>query len=190
MRRTLLALTTALSLSACIEVDMTLEVLGQDEAKVTGFMQMNRQMFDMSGGDTSFCAAEEGGTLVLTETHARCNFEKSGTFAEVMPKTPGAEDDPEGELIYLDSNRVRAMMPMGAMNAGVADMQEDPQMEAMMRQMLAGLSVAVRVKGAKIESSTGVISEDGTQASITLGVDDLFDKSRPEIVDFDTIVTY
>lgn len=190
MRRTLLALTAALSLSACIEVDMTLEVLGQDQAKVTGYTQMNRQMFDMSGGDTSFCDTEDGGTLEMTETHARCNFEKIGTFAEVMPQTPGSEDEPQGELVYLDSNRVRALMPMGAMNAGVADMQEDPQMEAMMRQMLAGLSVTVRVKGAKIESSTGTISDDGTQASISIGLDDLFDKSRPAMADFETIVTY
>ncbi len=192
MRRTLLALTAALSLTACIEVDMTLEVLGQDDAKVVGFMQMNRQMFDMSGGDTSFCKAEEGGTLVLSETHARCDFEKRGTFAEVMPDaaTSGADDSEQGELVYLDSNRVRALLPMGAFNAGAADMQDDPQMEAMMRQMLAGLSIAVRVKGAKIESSTGTISEDGTQASVAIGVEDLFDKSRPALEDFETIVTY
>lgn len=193
MRRTLLALTAALTLSACIEVDMTLEVLGQDDAKVAGFMQMNRQMFDMSGGDTSFCDPEDGGTFVLTDTHARCNFEKRGTFAEVMPDAAASgasEDDPQGELVYLDANRVRALLPMGAFNAGAADMQDDPQMEAMMRQMLAGLSISVRVKGAKIESSTGTISDDGTQASVSIGIDDLFDKSRPAMADFDTVVTY
>lgn len=192
MRRTLLALTAALSLSACIEVDMTLEVLGQDDAKVTGFMQMNRQMFDMSGGDTSFCSADEGGTLVLTETHARCDFEKRGTFAEVMPDaaSSGGADEPQGELIYLDANRVRVLMPMGAFNAGASDMQSDPQMEAMMRQMMAGLSVAIRVKGAKIESSTGTISDDGTEASVQIGLEDVFDKTRPAMVDFDTVVTY
>jgi len=192
MRRTFLALTAALSLSACIEMDMTLEVLGQDDAKVTGFMQMNRQMFDMSGGDTSFCDPAEGGTLVLSETHARCNFEKRGTFAEVMPDaaSAGPADGPQGELVYLDSNRVRALMPLAAANAGVADMQNDPQMEMMMRQMMAGLSVTVRVKAAGIESSTGTISEDGTEASMSFGVDDLFDRSRPPLTDFDTVVTY
>ena len=192
MRRPLLALTAALTLTACIEVDMNVEILGQDEARVTGFMQMNRQMYDMSGGDASFCNADEGGTLVLTETHARCDFAKQGTFAEVMQTgdAAGPDDEPTGELTWLDTNRVRAFFPMGTFNEGTADMGEDPQMEAMMRQMLTGLSITLRVSGAEIESSTGTISQDGKQALITVGVDDVFDKTRGPISDFETIVKY
>ena len=192
MRRPLLALTAALTLTACIEVDMNIEVLGQDEARVSGHLQMDRQMFEMSGRDASFCTEEEGGTLVLTDLHARCEFSKQGTFAEILTPPDGAPspDEPQGELTWLDTNRVRAFFPMGAFNEGTADMGEDPQMEAMMRQMLAGLSITLRVTGAEIESSTGTISDDGTQAVMTLGVEDVFDKARGPLPDFDTVVKY
>jgi hypothetical protein len=171
---------------------MTIDVLGEDQARVSGFMQMSKQMFDMSGGDTSFCDAEEGGTLTITDTHARCDFSKEGTFAEILTE-PDAEAnpaEPQGELVYLDSNRVRAMFPMGALNEGTADMAEDPQTEAMMRAMMAGLSITMRVRGAEIESTTGTLAEDGKSASITIGVEDIFDKARAPFADFETIVKF
>lgn len=186
------ALAATLILSACIEVDMTVDVLGQDEARVSGFMQMNRQMFDMSGGDTSFCDPADGGTLALTDTHARCDFSKTGTFAEILaqPEGEAPPSEPQGELVYLDSNRVRAMFPMAGFNAGAAEMGEDPQMEAMMRQMMTGLSITLRVRGAEVESTTGTLSEDGKSASVKIGVEDIFDKARGPMTDFETIVKY
>ena len=186
------ALFAALTLTACVEVDMTIDVLGQDQARVSGFMQMNKQMFDMSGGDTSFCSAEDGGTLTITETHARCDFAKEGTFAEILAQPEQAENptEPQGELVYLDTNRVRAMFPMASLNDGTADMAEDPQTEAMMRAMMAGLSITLRVRGAEIESTTGTLAEDGKSAFITIGVDDIFDKARAPFADFETIVKF
>ncbi|MFN4057530.1 MAG: hypothetical protein ACK4HW_05035 [Roseinatronobacter sp.] len=185
-------LLSAVTLTACIEVDMTIDVLGQDQARVSGFMQMNKQMFDMSGGDTSFCDAEEGGTLTITDTHARCDFIKEGSFAEVLTRPEDVEGPAElqGELVYLDSNRVRAMFPMGAFNEGTAEMAADPQAEAMMRAMMAGLSITMRVRGAEVESTTGTLSDDGKSASVTIGLDDIFDKTRAPITDFATIVKF
>lgn len=186
------ALFAALTLTACVEVDMTIDVLGQDQARVSGYMQMSKQMFDMSGQDTSFCDPAEGGTLTLTDTHARCDFIKEGTFAEIMAVPEQAEGpaEPEGELVYLDTNRVRAMFPMAAFNEGRTEMAADPQAEAMMRGMLAGLSITLRVRGSEVESTTGTLSEDGKSASITIGVDDIFDKTRPPLADFETIVKF
>ncbi|MFU8898750.1 MAG: hypothetical protein ACNA7L_07645 [Roseinatronobacter sp.] len=192
MRRLFLALPAALALAACVEVDMTVDVLNEDEARLTGFVQMQRQMFEMSGEDESFCPAEDGGTLELTDTHARCTFEQTGTFAELM-RPNAAEDVPsemQGELTYLGADRVRALFPLSAMNEGMDEMIEDPQMMAMMRQMFAGMSISFTVQGREIESSTGTISDDGTRATILLGVDDLISPDADQLTDFETIVRF
>lgn len=193
MRTTLLALAAALSLSACIEVEMDVAIVGQDEARVTGYMQMSRAMFDMSQGDTSFCTAEEGGTLTVSAEFARCDFLRTGTFAEIMTPPGGAEQadaGPQAEIVWLDTNRVRVLFPLGDMGGGMEEMSGDPQMEAMFRQMMAGFAVRMRVSGAEIESSTGEISADGKSAVLALTLDDLFDKDSAKLVDFDTVVKY
>ncbi len=41
MRATLFALPAALALAACVEVDMTVEVLGEDEARVSEWLHAN-----------------------------------------------------------------------------------------------------------------------------------------------------
>jgi len=192
MRRLFLALPTALALAACVEVDMTVDVLSEDEARLTGFVQMQRQMFEMSGEDESFCSAEDGGTLELTDTHARCTFDQTGTFAELMQPN-AAEDVPsemQAELTYLGAERVRALFPLSAMNEGMGEMIEDPQMMAMMRQMFADMSIKFTVQGREIESSTGTISDDGTRATILLGVDDLMSPDADQLADFETIVRF
>jgi hypothetical protein len=50
--------------------------------------------------------------------------------------------------------------------------------------------VTLRVRGAEVESTTGTLSEDGKSAFMTLGVDDIFDKTRPPLVDFETVVKF
>lgn len=189
MRAMFLTLPAALALTACVEVDMNVEVLGEDEARVTGYMQMQRQMFEMSGQDTSFCD-EDGGTFVLTDTHARCEIDKTGTFAEILDDGgAGSPQDMQAQLVHLDSNRVRALMPLSAMSGQMDDMASDPQAMAMAQQMLAGLSVTFSVSGESIDSTTGTLSEDGTTASVTLVLDDLLTPEAP-LQDFETIVRY
>ena len=192
MRAIVFALPAALALAACVEVDMTVEVLGEDEARVSGFMQMQRQMFEMSGSDASFCPEDDGGTLVLTDTHARCDFEKTGTFAEIMPADSDGDSPTElqGELTHLGADRVRAFLPISGMTDDLDEMEEDPQMIAMMRQMMAGMSISFTVKGREIESSTGTISEDGTSAFIRMGVDDLIAPAAERVGDFETILRF
>lgn len=192
MRALALTLPAAILLSACIESDMTIEVLGEDEARVTGYIQMERQMYDMSGGDDSFCAEEDGGTLSLTETHVRCDFDETGTFDEIFDAE--ADDDApvtmDGALVNLGDGRVQATFPLAGMTGEMDEMMDDPNMMAMMRQMMAGMSISLTVQGREIESSTGTISDDGTRASITLGVDDLLADPDDRPGDFETVVRY
>lgn len=190
MRALFLTLPAALALTACIEADMNVEILGEDEARVTGYMQMQRQMYEMSGQDASFCDAEDGGTFVLTDSYARCQIDKTGTFAEII--ADGSADSPEemqAQLVHLDSNRVRALLPLSVMSGQLDEMASDPQAMAMARQMLAGLSVSFSVSGDSIESTTGTISDDGRRATVTLGLDDLLAPGTP-LQDFETIVRY
>lgn len=191
MRALLLAPLAALTLAACIDVDMNVEVLGEDQARVTGSVQMSRQMFDMSGGDTSFCDPEDGGTLSMTDTHMRCDFDKTGTFAELGPN-----DQDQGamematELTYLGDDRVRLFIPMGMMNDELDDAEDDPQMLEMMKQIFAGASIRFTVSGREIESSTAPVSDDGRSTSLILGVDELFAPADQRISDFEAVVRY
>lgn len=190
MRALFLTLPAALALTACVEGDMNVEILGEDEARVTGYMQIGRQMFEMAGQDQSFCDPEDGGTFTLTDTHARCEIDKTGSFAEIMDD--GGADGPQeiqAQLVHLDSNRVRALLPLSAMSGQMDEMASDPQAMAMAQQMMAGLSVSFSVTGDSVESTTGTLSEDGTTATITLTLDDLLAPETP-LQDFDTIVTY
>lgn len=192
MRALLLALPAALTLSACVEIDMTVEVLGEDEARLVGVMQMQRMIYDMSGGDDSFCSEEDGGVLTLTDTHARCEFDMVGSFEELM-RPDGIEDTPtelQGNITYLGDNRVQVWLPMDSFFDEMSELEEDPQMMAMMRQMMQGMSISFHVQGASIESSTGTISADGTRASVFLGVDELFAPAAERMGDFETIARY
>ncbi len=190
--RALIILPATLTLAACIEMDMVVEVLGEDEARITGFIEMERPAFEMSGGNPEFCPEEDGGTLELTDTYARCSIDKTGTFAEIMP-TESSGDTPaelRAALTYLGEDRVRALLPLSAMGVGIEEFQDDPTMRAMMQQMLAGLSVTFTIRGREIERSTGTISEDGRAASITLGVDDLLAPEPERLDDFETILRF
>lgn len=192
MRTLLFTLPAALALSACIEVDMALEILGEDEARMTGTMQMQRQIYEMSGGDDSFCPEEDGGTLTLTDAHVTCTFDTTGTFDEIMQgeDADGSGMEMEGEIVALGDGRVRVSLPLGDMTEDLDEMQEDPQMMAFMQQMMSGMSVSFTVKGSEIESSTGTISEDRTSATITMGVDDFFAPAEDRLTVFETILRY
>lgn len=192
MRKILFTLPAALALSACIEVDLSLEILDEDTARMTGFMQMQRQFYDMSGGDDSFCSEEDGGTLTLTDTHARCDFDQTGTYDEIM-RPDGVDapaDEMQGSITYLGDNRTQVLLPLSTIAQDLAGEEADPAMMAMMRQMLAGMSINLSVTGAHIESSSGVISDDGTRATITLDVDSYFAPAAEAPDDFDTIVGF
>lgn len=191
MRPALLALTAALTLSACIEADMNLEVLSAEEGRVTGYIQMNRAMFDMSGGDVSFCDTERGGTIVMTDTHARCNIDQTGPFAELFSTEEDAGPaDMQARVEALDGNRVRAIFPLDGMNDGMEEMQDDPAMQAMVRQMLAGFNISFSVSGVAVEETTGTLSEDGTRATFSITLDDLFAPADDRPGEFTSVVRY
>mgnify|MGYP003383463628 CR=1 FL=1 len=181
-------LTGALAiLAGCVDVDMTATIESADRASVTGHMTVQRQMLDMMGGGESFCPADEGGTLTLTDTEARCEVVKDGTFAEVFQGDP---NEPAPTATDLGDGTVRVVFPLGQMTAQSAEMRNDPQMVAMMRPMLEGHSFTIRIAGAEIVSSNGEIAEDGQSASFTFPLIDVLNPELQMPENFETIVRY
>jgi flagellar motor switch/type III secretory pathway protein FliN len=182
------ALGAALGLSGCIDVDMTAEIVGQNEARVTGFMQVQREMLDMMGGTEGFCNADDGGTLEMTDTHARCNMLMEGTFDEIF--TEDEEGAPSPEITDLGDGTVRVTFPIGAATSDMAEMRSDPQMAAMMRPMLEGHTFTIRIRGAQIISSNGEIAADGLTASYSFPLVQVLDENAVFPETFEAVVRY
>lgn len=181
------AVAGALALSGCVDVDMTATITGADAANVNGHMTVDRQMMDMMGGGTAFCPLDEGGTLTTTDTQARCEINLVGSFAEVFQGEPG---EPTPTATDLGDGTVRVSFPLGQMGADAAQMRNDPQASAMMRPMLAGHTFTIRIAGAEVVSSNGIIADDGQSASYSFALEEIL---NPEVVipeTFETVVRY
>lgn len=176
-----------LGLSGCIDVDMNVEILGSDEARVTGYMQVQRQMLEMMGGETGFCPEEDGGTIELTDTTARCNMLMEGSFDEVFASEG---DGPAPEIEDQGDGTVRVAFPIGAGMADAAEMRQDPQMVAMMRPMLEGHTFTMRITGAQIVESNGEISADGRTATFSFPLVQALDADAEFPEFYEAIVRY
>ena len=181
------ALLAATALAGCVDVDMTTTITGPDQAQVAGYMEVQRQTVEMMGGATSFCSAEEGGTLTMGDTVARCDVLMEGSFAEVFE---GSDNEPTPSAEDLGDGTVRVTFPLGAMTADAAEMRNNPQSAAMVRPMLEGHTFTLRVAGAEIVSTNGTMADDGASASYVFRLVDVLDASvqMPEF--FETIVRY
>lgn len=176
------------ALAGCIDMDMDTAVLGPDQARLSGHIQVSREMFNMMGGENEFCPADDGGTLELTETHARCNMLLEGTFAEVFAENE--DGSPSPTATDLGDGTVRVSFPMGDMTGDMDEMKSDPQMAAMFRPMFEGHSITISISGAEIVSTNGTLSDDGRRASISFALTDLFE-DEPDIPElFETVVRY
>ena len=177
-----------LSLSACVDVDMETTVLGPDEARVSGHMQMQRQMYDMMGGSGDFCPAAEGGELQLSQTHARCAISQTGSFAELFET--GDVGAPTPSATDLGDGTVQVTFPLGEMRGEMEEIADDPNMIAMFRPMMEGHSVVLRISGAEIISSNGTVSGDGTSTMLEIALTDLIDQPEAIPESFEAVVRY
>ena len=178
----------AIALSGCIDMDMDTAILGPDQARLSGHIEVSREMFDMMGGEADFCPAEEGGTLELTDTLARCNMLLEGTFAEVF--TENDDGSPSPTATDRGDGTVRVTFPMGDMTSDMDEMTADPQMAAMFRPMVEGHSISISVSGAEIVSTNGTLSDDGRRAVISFELVELFE-DQPDVPEvFEAVVLY
>jgi len=179
-----------LSLSACVDGDMDTTILGPDEARVSGYVQIQRQMFDMFGarmGD--FCPADEGGEPELTDTHARCTVTRTGSFDEIF-EAAGEAGAPSPTATDLGDGSVRVVFPLGDMRDAIGEMADDPNMIAMFRPMMEGHSIILRISGDEIVSSNGTVTTDGTSTMLEIALTDLIDNAGAIPETFEAVVRY
>ena len=174
----------AVALAGCFDVEMETTVLGPDQVRLSGFMQVQRGMLDMIGGADEFCG-EEDGTLEMTEEFARCVFVEEGTPDEVFGDDPDAPT-----FVDLGDGTVRVTMPLDEFTGEMDEMIDDPAAAAMFRPMMEGHGMTFRVTGAEIISSNGTISDDGTSATISFGLIELLDETTSIPENFETVVRY
>lgn len=178
----------ALALSGCIDVEMDSAILGPDQARVTGHIEVNRGMFEMMGGAEEFCPADEGGTIEMLDDAARCNILMEGTFEEVFAENE--DGSPSPTATDRGDGTVHVTFPLGDLTGDMDEMRADPAMAAMFRPMLEGHSVSLSISGAQIVSSNGTVSADGRRATISFALTDILDDTAdiPEI--FEAVVRY
>jgi len=178
----------AFALAGCIDMDMDTAILGPDQARLTGHIEVSREMYNMMGADADFCSEDEGGTVELTDTHARCTILMEGTFAEVFEASD--EGEPSPTATDLGDGTVRVTFPMGDLTADLDEMTADPQMAAMFRPMFEGHAISISVSGAEIVSTNGTVSDDGRRATLSFELTELFDEQPdlPEV--FEAVVRY
>ncbi len=181
------ALAAGLALAGCIDMEMDTAILGPDQARISGFAQVQRGMLDMMGGPDGFCDEDEG-TLEMTDEYARCNMLFEGSFDEVFE--PSTDGEPVPTATDLGDGTVHVTFPLGDLTAEMEEMRAEPEMLAMFRPMMEGHGITFSISGREIVSSNATISDDGTRASISFALTDLLeeDPGLPEV--FEAVVRY
>lgn len=164
----------ALSLAACMDVSMSIDVTSETEAEATMVTTMGTDMYEMMNaqaveGDEEFCAE---GELVQNVDTVDCTVVQSGTFEDLELDAEGG-----GPVIEtLGDGRVRVAFPTGEMAAALAEdtgAQDDPQMMAMMSQMFEGHFISMTVSGGPIGDTNMDIAPDGMSATYQIPFVDL-----------------
>lgn len=164
----------ALSLAACMDVAMTIDVTSETEAEATMVTSMGTDMYEMMNaqavdGDEEFCAE---GELVQNVDTVDCTVVQSGTFDALDLDSEGG-----GPVIEaIGDGRVRVAFPTGEMASALAEdtgVQDDPQMMAMMSQMFEGHFISMTVSGGSIGDTNMDIAPDGMSATYEIPFVDL-----------------
>ncbi len=163
-----------LSLAACMDISMEVEILSQTEAKGTMTTTMASDIYAMVAaqeveGEESFC---EEGELVETAETVSCIVTETGPFAEM-----NLGEDGEAPMIEaIGGGQVRVSFPLSDISDEVGEglgAGEDPEMMAMMAQMFEGNAITLKVSGGRILDTNMELSADGHSASFTILFTDL-----------------
>lgn len=164
----------ALSLAACMDISMDVEILNQTEARGTMSTTVEPDIYQMiaaqqAEGDEGFC---DEGELVETSESVSCIVTVTGPFEELK-----LGEDGEGPTIEaIGGGQVRVSFPLGELaseiGAGIGA-GEDPEMLAMMASMFEGAQVTMSISGGRILDTNMEVALDGNSASYTILFTDL-----------------
>lgn len=163
-----------LSLAACMDVDMTIDVLSTSDAEATMVTTVGPDIYAMieaqaEEGDEEFCSE---GELTETGTEVLCTVTQSGAFADL----DFGDEETGPTITEVGGGQVRVAFPTGdlseqvASDAGVAD---DPQMLAMITSLFEGHSITMTVTGGRIVDTNMNLSPTGDSASFEIPFVDL-----------------
>lgn len=160
----------ALSLAACMDISMEVEVLSQTEAKGTMATTVGADIYQMLAAqqtetdDDGFC---DEGELVETPETVSCVVTSSGPFDEFE-----MGDDGESPTIEaIGGGQVRVSFPLGGLADEIGEglgAGEDPETLAMMASMFEGAQIAMTVSGGPILDTNMELAADGSSASLTI----------------------
>lgn len=161
----------ASTLAACVDVEMVIEVLDQDNGRGTMTMTVDKATYDMmtSQGDSSdFCA---DGEIIEGKASVQCVQVEEGSFSELLFSEDSEE--PQPTVTSEGGGRVRVSFPTSTITEGMGA-DEDPQSQAMMAAMFEGNTLTLTVTGGPIVDTNMELSDDGQSASLTVLFTDLF----------------
>lgn len=155
----------ALSLSACMDISMEIEVLDESRAKGTMTTTMAADIYQMI--ETQAVEGEEGfcdeGELVESAETVSCIVTQSGLFSELDL----GEDESSPVIEAIGGGQVRVSFPLGELSEEIGEGMgaEDPEMMAMMASMFEGNMITMTISGGRILDTNMEVALDGQSAS-------------------------
>lgn len=154
----------ALSLAACMDVSMSVDVLSETEAEAKMVTSMQADMVAMMEAQTAesgerFC---ERGEIVERGNILDCIITQSGPF-DALDLQASEEEGPFIEAI--GNGQVRVSFPTGTLTGSFEEMagtEQDPQMMAMLIHMFEGHTLTMSVTGGDIVDTN--MERDGQTA--------------------------
>lgn len=171
MLKPLLHCCLALSLSGCIDIDVTMDFKDAETVAIAMETTMDRGFFDLikeNGGGPCDGVEPEIGT-----DEVRCASTDEMTITALLEKQAEAsEKRMEAEefsvVERLDDNRLRVTLDLTQMMEGRPAPEDMDGMGGMVKAAMAGRDFVFRVRGHAIEETTGTLSEDGREAVVVI----------------------
>lgn len=168
----------AVSLSACVDAAVDIELTGADTARATVTQDMSADFYAMmkmnaedgeAREDHMFCA--NGALSEHADGSATCTIVEQGRFADLAALGEG-----DNGLTFTPAGPglVRIGLPMDDMRAEIgADKDLDAETRQMIEALFAGHAITISISGGEITDTNMTLAEDGESARAQLPFLDL-----------------
>jgi hypothetical protein len=174
-------LLAVLPLAACLDGEVTLDFTSETEAVTTARIEVARDVFEMMGRDPG--DACRGGEGVIEGERFVCTQVRAQTVEDLIARALDGRGDDLGRIAKverIDEDSLRVSLDLGDLSlpAEAGDLGDLGPLAALMRGNLAGHEIVFRVRAARIEATTGTLSEDGREATWAVPLTAILDPSR------------
>lgn len=176
-------------LSACLDIDVTMDFKDSETAEMSVNMVMSREFYDATGGGDGkgICPGAKDGedaTKTVGEKEVTCTATRTVSVEDVVAGKPadgakGVDAEKMAKVERIDDNTLRVTMDLTGMMKQ-RPKQQQTGAEDMLRAAFAGHNLTFRIKAAEIVETTGELSEDGTTATKIVPISAFID-SNPDL---------